>query len=79
MRVFWFHLSNLFLAVTTPSQFGFLGFGNDERHPGFRLMQRHRGLESALRTTFRIGRIRRINEDTRLSPVDTLQKRLYRL
>ena len=25
VRVFWLHLANLFLAVTTPSQFGLLG------------------------------------------------------
>ena len=30
MRVFRFHLANLFLAITAPSQFGFLGLGNKE-------------------------------------------------
>jgi hypothetical protein len=30
VRVFWLHLANLFLAVTTPSQFDLLGFGNNE-------------------------------------------------
>jgi hypothetical protein len=56
MRVFWCHLTDLFLAITAPSQFGFLGFGNKERHPGFRLlMRRHRSLESALRMIFDFG------------------------
>ena len=30
MRVFWLHLTDLFLAITTPSQFGFLSLGNEE-------------------------------------------------
>jgi hypothetical protein len=30
MRVFWRHLTDLFLTITAVSQFGFLGFGNNE-------------------------------------------------
>ena len=30
MRVFWLHLADLFLAITAPSQFGFLSLGNKE-------------------------------------------------
>ena len=58
MRVLWLHLADLFLSITAPAQFGFLGLSNNERHPGFRLlMRRYRGLESALRVISDIGRI----------------------
>ena len=77
MPVFRFHLANLFLGISEPPQFGLLGFGIKERHPGFGLVRRHRGLENTLCMISDIGRI--IGENTRLSPVDTLQKRLYRL
>jgi len=30
MRVFWSHPADLFLAITEPSQFGFLGARNNE-------------------------------------------------
>jgi hypothetical protein len=77
------YLANLFLAVTTPSQFGFLGLCNKERHPGFRLMRRHRGVENALRMFSEIGwigsvsRIGTIGEATWF--VDVLQEWPYRL
>ena len=80
MRVFWLHFADLFLTVTALSQFGFLGFGNKERHPGFRLlMRRHRGLESAVRMIFDFGWVRRISEYTWLLPVYIPQEWLYRL
>ena len=50
MRLFWLHLADLFLGITTVAQFGFLGLSNNERHPGFRLLtRRYRGLENPLR------------------------------
>ena len=76
MRVFRLHLTDLFLAVTALSQFGFLGFGNKERHPGFRIMLRHRRLESTLRMIFNFGRV---DEYAWLRPVYIPQERLYRL
>ena len=77
MRVFWPHLADLFLAVTKPSQFGFLGLGNKERHPGVRLLiRRNRAIEIELRV---ISDIEGIGESIRLWPVDIPQKRLYRL
>jgi len=80
MRVFWCHLTDLFLTITALSQFGFLGFGNKERHPAFRLlMRRHRGLESAVRMIFDFGRVERISEYAWLLPVYIPQERLYRL
>jgi len=65
--VFWFHLADLFVGITESSRFGFLSFGNKERHPGFRLFVRlNRGLETTLSTISDIGRIRRIGKNTRL-------------
>jgi hypothetical protein len=71
MRVLWLHLADLFLSITAPAQFGFLGLSNNERHPGFRLlMRRYRGLENALRVISDIGRIGWVGESSRLSSVD---------
>ena len=78
MRVLWLHFADLFLGITAPSQFGFLGLSNNERHPGFRLlMRRYRGLENALRVISDIGQIGWVGESSRLSSVDMLQERLY--
>src|SRR6516165_601393 len=80
MCVFWLHLSDLFLTITALSQFGFLRIGDNERHPGFRLlMRRHRGFESALRMIFDFGPVGQIGEDTWLLPVYIPQEWLYRL
>ena len=81
MRIFWLHLTDLFLAITELSQFGFLGLVNKEIEipVSATLMRRHRALENALCTILGIGRIGRIGEGTRASSVDILQKQLYRL